>query len=87
MFDAYANEDDVLNIQGDALTVSNGTTRVTITGTLEIAKDKRGLAAALALQQAIGSVVAALQAEAARLPERLADAPPAAPGKTRNPFV
>jgi hypothetical protein len=86
VFDAYANEADVLSIEGDALTVSNGTTRVTISGTLEIAKDKRGLKAALALQQAIGSVVAALQAEAG-LPETLKDEPPAATGKIDNPFA
>jgi hypothetical protein len=86
VFDAYANDDDVLNIQGDALTISNGTSRITISGTLDIAKDKRGLEAALALQQAIGSVVAALQAQAA-LPEKLDDALPAPTGKTDNPFL
>jgi hypothetical protein len=86
VFDAYANDDDVLTIQGDALTISNGTSRITISGTLDIAKDKRGLKAALALQQAIGSVVAALQAQAA-LPEKIDDEPPAPTGKTDNPFL
>ncbi|TKC88402.1 hypothetical protein FAZ69_14770 [Trinickia terrae] len=85
MFDAYANDDDVLSIEGDALTISNGTARITISGTLDIAKDKRGLKAALALQQAIGSVVAALQA--AELPEKVKDEPPEPTGKTDNPFV
>ncbi len=86
MFNAYTNDDDVLSIQGDALTVSNGTSRITISGTLEIAKDQRGLKAALALQQAIGSMVAALQAQAA-LPETLEDEPSSPTGKTDNPFI
>ena len=48
MFNPFSNDDDVLNIQGDALTVSNGTTRVTLSGTLALTKDRRGLKAALA---------------------------------------
>jgi hypothetical protein len=86
VFDAYANDDDVLNIQGDALTVSNGTTRITLSGTLEIAKDQRGLQAALALQQAIGSIVAALRRES-NLPTKVEDEPPAPTGTVDNPFV
>jgi hypothetical protein len=86
VFDAYANDDDVLSVQGDALTISNGTSHITISGTLDIGKDKRGLKAALALQQAIDSVVAALQAQAA-LPETLEDEPPHPTGTTGNPFI
>ena len=86
MFKAYANDDDVLNIEGDALTISNGLTRITITGALDIAKDRRGLKTALALQQAINNIVTALQSEAA-LPEKLADEPSAPMGKTKNPFI
>lgn len=85
MFKAYANDADVLSVQGDALTVSNGTMRVVISGTLEIAKDKRGLDAALALKQALDSVVAALQAQP-NLPARVKDEPDAKPGVTDNPF-
>ncbi|MDI7048084.1 hypothetical protein QMN58_31780 [Escherichia coli] len=61
MFKPYSNDDDVLNIQGDALTVSNGTARVVLNGTLELTRDQRGLKAALALKEAIDAVVAALQ--------------------------
>jgi hypothetical protein len=61
VFNAFSNDDDVLNIQGDALTVSNGTTRVTLSGTLALTKDQRGLKAALALKQALDSIVSALQ--------------------------
>jgi hypothetical protein len=85
VFKAYANDADVLSVQGDALTVSNGTTRVVISGTLEIAKDKRGLDAALALKQALDSVVAALQAQP-NLPARAKDEPDAKPGVIDNPF-
>ncbi|MPW15544.1 hypothetical protein GCT13_01115 [Paraburkholderia sp. CNPSo 3157] len=85
MFKAYSNDDDVLNIQGDALTVSNGTTRVVVSGTLDITKDKRGLKAALALKEALDSVVAALQADA-HLPEQVKEEPDAKPGVIDNPF-
>jgi hypothetical protein len=85
VFKAYSNDDDVLNIQGDALTVTNGTTRVVVAGTLEITKDKRGLKAALALKQALDSVVDALQAEG-NLPDKIKDEPDAKPGVTDNPF-
>jgi hypothetical protein len=85
VFNAYSNDDDVLNIQGDALTVSNGTTRVVLNGTLDITKDKRGLQAALALKEALDGIVAALQAEPA-LPEKVKEAPDAKPGVIDNPF-
>ena len=85
MFKAYANDADVLNIQGDALSVTNGTTRVVISGTLELSRDQRGLKAALALKQALDSVVAALQAQA-DLPERIKGEPDAKPGVIDNPF-
>ena len=38
MFNAFSNDDDVLNIQGDALTVSNGTTRVTLRNSSQVAR-------------------------------------------------
>ena len=85
MFNAFSNDDDVLNIQGDALTVSNGTTRVTLSGTLALTKDQRGLKAALALKQALDSIVSALQAQA-DLPQRIMDEPDAKPGSVDNPF-
>jgi hypothetical protein len=85
VFNAFANDNDVLNIEGDALTVSNGTTRVTLSGTLELTKDQRGLQAALALKQALDRVVETLQAQA-HLPERIKDEPDAKPAVTDNPF-
>lgn len=85
MFKPYSNDDDVLNIQGDAFTVSNGTTRVVLNGTLELTQDQAGLKAALALKDAVEAVVAALQARA-NLPAKVKDEPDVKPGVVRNPF-
>ena len=85
MFKPYSNDDDVLNIQGDALSVSNGTTRVVLNGTLELTQDQRGLKAALALKEAIDAVVAALQAQT-NLPAKVKDEPDTKPGVVQNPF-
>jgi hypothetical protein len=85
VFDAYSNDVDVLSIQGDALTITNGTLRIVLSGTLELTKDKRGLDAALALKQAVDSTVVALQAQA-DLPERIENRPDAKPGVVDNPF-
>jgi len=86
VFKAFANDTDVLNIQGDALTVTNDPVRVLISGTLELTRDRVGLKAALALQQAIASVIDVLQKDPT-LPEHIADEPPAATGTIDNPFV
>jgi hypothetical protein len=85
-FHAFANDDDVLNLEGDALTVSNGTACVAIAGSLKIGKDKRGLKAARALKAAVDDIVAALEREQA-LPDELHDEPPEATGTVKNPFV
>jgi hypothetical protein len=85
VFDAYANDDDVLNVAGDALTLTNGTTRVTLSGKLALTRDKRGLAAALALKAALDDVVQKLQADP-HLPARVADEPDEKPGVVDNPF-
>jgi hypothetical protein len=85
VFKPYSNDDDVLNIQGDALTISNGTTRVVLNGTLALTQDQRGLKAALALKEAIDAVVAALQAQT-NLPAKVKDEPDTKPGVVQNPF-
>ncbi|CAB3800195.1 MULTISPECIES: hypothetical protein [Paraburkholderia] len=85
MFKPYSNDDDVLNIQGDALTLSNGTTRVVLNGTLELTQDQRGLKAALALKEAVDAIVASLQAQT-NLPAKVKDEPDAKPGVVENPF-
>jgi hypothetical protein len=56
-----------------------------LSGTLALTRDQRGLKAALALKQALDSIVGALQAQA-DLPERIKDEPDAKPGVIDNPF-
>jgi hypothetical protein len=85
VFKPYSNDDDVLNIEGDALTLSNGTTRVVLNGTLELTRDQRGLKAALALKEALDAIVANLQAQA-DLPAKVKDEPDEKPGVVQNPF-
>ena len=85
MFKPYSNHDDVLNIQGDALTLSNGTTRVVLNGTLDLTRDQRGLKTALALKEALDAIVATLQAQT-DLPAKVKDEPDEKPGIVQNPF-
>ncbi|MGN6085705.1 hypothetical protein [Trinickia sp.] len=85
-FHAFESDDDVLSIEGDALTISNGTTQILIAGALKIGKDKQGLKAARALKQAVDDIVATLEREKA-LPDGSKDEPPAAQGHVDNPFL
>lgn len=85
MFKPYSNDDDVLSIQGDALSVTNGSSRIVLNGSLELTKDQRGLKAALALKQAVDAIVATLQADG-NLPAKVKDEPDAKPGVVDNPF-
>ena len=85
-FHAFESNDEVLNIEGDALSIANGTTRIVVSGTLGIGKDKRGLKSARALKQAVSDIVAALERERT-LPDEARDDPPAAMGRVDNPFL
>lgn len=86
MFKPFANDTDVMNIAGDAINIVNGKTRVTVSGDLTIARDQAGLAAALALQKALGAIVDVLQKDTS-LPAKLADEPRAPGGAADNPFI
>lgn len=86
MFKPFSNDTDVLNINGDALSITNDTARITLSGDLTIARDKTGLATALALQQAVNAIVGVLQQDPA-LPAKLKDEPPAPTGHADNPFI
>jgi len=86
VFEPFANDTDVLSIHGDALTITNDPLRIVVAGSLELTRDKVGLAAALALGDAIGRVVERLRADAA-LPETVAQELPAVSGRVRNPFI
>lgn len=85
-FKAFADDSAVLNIHGDDFTVTNDPERVVLSGTLEVTRDKAGLAAALVLQQAVASIVDALQHDSS-LPEHVAEERPVPTGKVKNPFA
>jgi hypothetical protein len=86
VFKPFANDTDVMNIAGDAINIQNGTTRVSVSGELTIARDQAGLAAAQALYKALGAIVDVLQKDKA-LPAKLADEPTAPGGTADNPFI
>ncbi|WP_175947835.1 hypothetical protein [Burkholderia pyrrocinia] len=84
-FKAFADDSTVVNIHGDAFTVTNDLDRIVLSGTLELTRDKTGLAAVLELQKVVASVVDVLQHDPA-LPEHVRDEPAAPKGKIKNPF-
>lgn len=75
----YANEEESLEI-GD-LTVENRLDRVSLYGSLELTKDKRGLKAARQLKLLVDETVAAL--EAVELPDEVETLPT---DRVPNPF-
>jgi len=78
-FIPYANESDVLSIGG--LSIENRLDRISISGDIDLAQDKAGLALAQQLQKLLGDVVA--QLEKAALPDQL---PPPVTTTVANPF-
>jgi hypothetical protein len=79
----FDNDSQVTVIAGE-LTVENGTDVVTLSGSLELTKDKAGLANAKTLQALIGAVIAQMEAET-NLPEKLIRKDNLQ-GYTSNPF-
>lgn len=77
----YADDATSLTI-GD-LTLENGRDCVAVGGSLDLTRDKAGLAHARALKAALDAVVHALESESA-LPDRVA--PPKATTEVKNPF-
>lgn len=80
-FTPYA--DDAASFPIEALTIENGTDRVTLYGSLELTRDKAGLARARQLREVLENVVRALEAEHA-LPDAVAG--PRAAQHVKNPF-
>jgi hypothetical protein len=78
----YANESESIGI-GD-LTVENRTDRVSLYGSLDLTRDKRGLANARAIRALMDSVIKALEADK-QLPEQVAS--PEKPETVKNPFA
>jgi hypothetical protein len=81
-FTAFADASTSIGIVD--LTVENGTDTVAIYGTLNITRDKAGLAAAVKLKVILDGMVAGLQAME-NLPHVI-DAPPK-PKTLKNPFA
>ncbi len=76
----FANESEALQI--DDLTIENRVDKVSIYGSIDITRDKRGLELAQILAHLFNSVVQALTKE--ELPESIA--PPEAIDVVKNPF-
>ena len=76
----FDNESDAFQI--DELTIENRLDRVSIYGSLELAKDKLGLARVLQLQELLDNIVKVLESER-NLPEKIVDKPAE---KVKNPF-
>lgn len=86
VFKPFANDTDVLSIHGDALTITNDPVRIVLSGSMEITRDKAGLAVAATLADTLARIVECLRAEVA-LPEKVADEPLEKTGQVQNPFV
>ena len=81
-FRPYADDAAVRTI-GD-LTVENGTARIVLHGSLELPRDRAGLARARELGRTLDAIVRALAS--ADLPDAVDD-PPVPTETTRNPFA
>ena len=83
-FMPFADDTAALTIGG--MTVENGTDRITLSGSLDLARDRLGLDHAKALRDALDGVITALEAEKA-LPANAT--PPARVKATKapNPFA
>ncbi len=79
--DPFTDDDASISIAG--LTIENGTDRVALYGSLDITRDKQGLAQARALQALLDQAVRYLEA-AKNLPDALP--PPPSPKQVANPF-
>ena len=75
--------DDSASSAVGELTVENGRDRVALYGSLDLTRDRAGLAHARELRALLDAVVQALEGDPA-LPDRLS--PPDAPATVRNPF-
>lgn len=82
-FEPFADDDSVRSI--GALSFENGTDRIALHGSLDLTRDKVGLAQARRLKETFESILKVL--EAGDLPDAVADAPDAAPESVRNPFA
>lgn len=84
-FEPFADESGVRTI--GALSFENGTDRIALHGSVDLTRDRTGLAQARLLKQTLDAIVAVL--EAGDLPEAVAvaEAGDAAPTSIPNPFA
>lgn len=75
--------DDAASLSIGELTVENGTDKVSLYGSLDLPRDKQGIAHARQLKALLDQVVQSLEADP-HLPDRVPS--PDAPGTVRNPF-
>ena len=71
-FHAYQNETDTLTI-GNDLTVENRLDRISISGSIELTKDKQGLQYAYELKRIVDSAIEALKGK--DLPDHIQNVP------------
>ncbi len=83
-FEPFADDTSALTVGG--LTVENGTDRVTLSGSLDLARDRQGLDHAKALRVALDAVIVTLEADKT-LPAKAAPPPRAKVTKALNPFT
>ncbi|GJD59652.1 hypothetical protein [Methylobacterium dankookense] len=82
-FEPFADDSAVRNLGG--LSFENGRDRIGLHGSLDLTRDKAGLALARELKRTAAAIVAAL--ESADLPEAVAEPEGEAPQRVRNPFA
>lgn len=75
--------DDAASISVGELTVENGTDRIALYGSLDLTRDKQGLAHARALAALLDQAIQLLETDMS-LPDAVP--PPAAPKTIKNPF-
>ena len=74
--------DDAASVMIGELTVENGTDRVVLYGSIDLTRDKQGLAHARALAALVSEAIRLLEADMS-LPDVV---PPTAAGTAKNPF-
>jgi len=75
--------DDAASISIGELTIENGTDRIALYGSLDLARDKQGLAHARALAALLDQAIQLLEADKS-LPDAVP--PPTVAGTVKNPF-
>ena len=83
-FKPFADDGAALTIGG--LTLENGPDRVSLSGSLDFARDRQGLDHAYAFRSALDTIIAALEADKA-LPAKAAPVHRARTTKASNPFA